>query len=226
MSQGLGASILFNVTNEPANSTCSHHTPAAPEDPLLSPGAVLVPAHHGTGYAAVQFVHLVELGRTSGVVVNPFKELRTSCISISRRENRDHACCSFSCADIVRVLLHNATFFSRKLLNSHISNSPLVGAHTIQDASARQNGYYGKVSFAKKPVYHHWDTGKYEESVLGEEMDKDAWIKANITGKWYDWETTEQVLKPLLPEDLVRYVRRFKVSPFGTKYIWKWFKTC
>ena len=45
------------------------------------------------------------------------------------------------------------------------------------------NGCNGNVSFLKKPVYHHWEKGEYEESVLGEKIDKDAWVEANITDR-------------------------------------------
>ena len=51
-----------------------------------------------------------------------------------------------------------------------------------------------------KPVYHRFDAGTHKESDLGEEMDKDAWIEANITddehkkrvqGMLVDWKLFE-----------------------------------
>ena len=43
------------------------------------------------------------------------------------------------------------------------------------------NGCNGGISVRGLPVYHEWDAGAYEDSILGSKADKPAWIDANIT---------------------------------------------
>jgi len=75
-----------------------------------------------------------------------------------------------------------------------------------------KNGCGGDVTFSGIPVYHKWSTG-FRQSILGNKLDKNAWINDNVEEKKYIGSVTRLFV------DWELYEKGWFVTPYKNKHL-------